>query len=201
MKTFVLSLTNSILNSNYAPIGLAVIGFAESSFFPIPPDVIMIPLAFINPSLSFFYAGITTISSVIGGLFGYFIGHKGGKPLVNRFISEEKLYHVKLYYNRYDVWAVAVAGLSPIPYKVFTIAAGLFDLNLKRFIFASFLGRGGRFFLIGGLIFFFGPTIKPFLTKNLELLTIVFTLLLIGGFLIIRLVTKSKKTIKSNPDQ
>ncbi len=152
----------------------------------------MIPLSFINPSLSLFYAGITTTSSVIGGLFGYFIGNKGGKAIVNKLISDKKLYKVKLYYNKYDVWAVAMAGLTPIPYKIFTIAAGLFDLDIKRFTIASTFGRGARFFLVGILIFLFGVKIKPFLTNNLELVIIVFSILLIGSFILInKLLNKS----------
>ncbi len=183
---------NSLTNSPSAPVSLFIIAFAESSFFPIPPDTIQIPLSLINPKLSFLYASISTLSSVIGGIFGYFIGNKGGKPIVNRIISDEKLYKVKLLYQKYDVWAIFVAGFSPIPYKIFTLSAGLFDLNFKRFIIASFIGRGSRFFLVATLIFIFGETIKHFLDKYLELAIIGFTVLLIGGFFVINKFLQKK---------
>ncbi|OGK31206.1 hypothetical protein A3F29_01785 [Candidatus Roizmanbacteria bacterium RIFCSPHIGHO2_12_FULL_33_9] len=192
MSELISGFTDYILSTNFPLIGLAIIAFAESSFFPIPPDVIMIPLALINPAFAIFYGIITTISSVIGGMFGYFIGLKGGKPLVNKFISEEKLYKVKLYYNQYDVWAIIIAGLTPIPYKLFTISAGLFDLKFTRFVIASLIGRGSRFLTVGTLIFFFGVQIKEFLTNYLELATIAFSVLLIGGFFIINKLLKSK---------
>ena len=192
MSELISGFTDYILSTNFPLIGLAIVAFAESSFFPIPPDVIMIPLALINPAFAIFYGIITTISSVIGGMFGYFIGLKGGKPLVNKFISEEKLYKVKLYYNQYDVWAIIIAGLTPIPYKLFTISAGLFDLKFTRFVIASLIGRGSRFLTVGTLIFFFGVQIKEFLTNYLELATIAFSVLLIGGFFIINKLLKSK---------
>ncbi|MFH1827522.1 MAG: YqaA family protein [bacterium] len=192
MQETISSFVDFILSSNFPIAGLAIVAFAESSFFPIPPDVIMIPLALINPANAIIYGIITTLSSIIGGMFGYFIGVKGGKPLVKKFISEEKLYKVKLYYNQYDVWAIIVAGFSPIPYKLFTITAGLFDLKFGRFIIASAIGRGGRFLTIGTLIFFFGVPIKEFLTNYLELATIAFSVLLIGGFFVINRLLKSK---------
>jgi len=171
-----------VINSNYPVIGLAITAFAESSFFPVPPDLIYIPLSILNPKNAFFYAFLTTFFSVFGGIFGYFIGKIGGRPLVKKFISDEKLYHVKLFYNKYDVWAILIAGFTPIPYKIFTIAAGIFDLDLKKFIIASILGRGGRFFLVCALIYFFGESIKYFLERYFELFTIIFILLLFGGF-------------------
>ena len=192
MSELISGFTDYILSTDFPLIGLAIIAFAESSFFPIPPDVIMIPLSLINPAYAIFYGIITTVSSVIGGMFGYFIGLKGGKPLVNKFISEEKLYKVKLYYNQYDVWAIIIAGLTPIPYKLFTISAGLFDLKFTRFVIASLIGRGSRFLTVGTLIFFFGVQIKEFLTNYLELATVAFSVLLIGGFFVINKLLKSK---------
>lgn len=197
MKEFFGGFVDSIINSNYPVIGLSITAFAESSFFPVPPDLIYIPLAILNPKNAFFYAFITTLFSVLGGVFGYFIGKLGGKPLVTKFISEEKLYNVKLFYNKYDVWAVFIGGFTPIPYKVFTVAAGIFDLNLRNFIIASIFGRGVRFFLVCGLIYFFGPSIKYFLEKYFELFTIIFMVLLIGGFWLVKKIF-NKKPIKKN---
>ena len=200
MKEAIMQFAECIVSSDYALLGLFLLSFAESSFFPVPPDLVMIPLAVLNPPLALFYALITTLGSVIGGVFGFFIGNKGGKKIVYKFISEQKLYNVKLYYKKYDVWAVIVAAFSPIPYKVFSISAGLFDLDFKRFIIASIIGRGGRFFIVGTLIFLFGATIKTFLNEYFELVTIGFTILLIGGFIIANFVFKHKKKtlIKDN---
>lgn len=183
-----------VIYSPFAIFGLAAIAFAESSFFPIPPDTILIPLSLANPQMSFYYATITTIFSILGGLFGYFIGNKGGKPLVKKFISMEKLDRVKELYQKYDVWAVTLGAFTPLPYKVFTIAAGLMDLNIKRFMVASALGRGGRFFAIATVIYFFGPYAKKFLDQYFELVIIGFTVLLIGGILVANKVLSKKNT-------
>ncbi|MCX7955970.1 MAG: DedA family protein [Patescibacteria group bacterium] len=197
MKEFLMNFINNAISSNNALLILFVLSFAESSFFPIPPDTLMIPLALMNPKLAIFYAFLTTVSSVLGGVFGYFIGLKGGRPLVKKFISDEKLYQVKLLYQKYDVWAVIIAGFSPIPYKIFTIAAGLFELDLKRFVIASFIGRGGRFFLVGTLIFIFGEKIKYFLTHYLEWAIIGITVLFIGGFVVVNKVLKKSSSFTS----
>lgn len=197
IKQIIADFINTSINSQGSLYILAALAFAESSFFPIPPDTLMIPMALINPALSLFYALITTISSVLGGIFGYFIGNKGGKPVVNRIISENKLYQVKLLYQKYDVWAILVAGFSPIPYKIFTISAGLFDLDIKRFVIASFFGRGGRFFLVGTLIFIFGEKIKYFLNRYLEISIVILTVLLIGGFVLVNKILNKKQQANS----
>jgi len=195
MREFFGSFVNSILNSNYPIVGLSILSFAESFFFPIPPDVVYIPLAILNPKNAFFYAFITTFFSVLGGIFGYYLGKIGGRPLIKKIVSEEKLYQVKLFYARYDVLAVIIGGFTPIPYKFFSISAGIFDINLKKFILASIIGRGGRFFLVCTLIFFFGSRIKYFLENYFEIFTIIFTLLLIGGFVFVNkfFTNKSKE--------
>ena len=195
MREFFGSFVNSILNSNYPIVGLSILSFAESFFFPIPPDVVYIPLAILNPKNAFFYAFITTFFSVLGGIFGYYLGKIGGQPLIKKIVSEEKLYQVKLFYARYDVLAVIIGGFTPIPYKIFSISAGIFDINLKKFILASIIGRGGRFFLVCTLIFFFGLRIKYFLENYFEIFTIIFTLLLIGGFVFVNkfFTNKSKE--------
>ncbi|GIW63550.1 MAG: cytochrome b561 [Patescibacteria group bacterium] len=193
MKEIVYSFVESIVNSQYADIGLLLTAFAESSFFPIPPDALLIPLGLLNPDKALVLSALTTVASVLGGGFGYFVGYKGGRPIVSKFISDEKLYKVKQLYNKYDVWAVGIAAFTPIPYKVFTIAAGLFELDFKRFMLASLLGRGGRFFAIGLSIHIFGPSIKPFLTNNLEVFTVGFAVLLILGFWFINFFLKKHK--------
>lgn len=182
--------------SDYAIAILFVMAFAESSFFPVPPDVLMIPMALANPPLALLYATITTLGSTLGGMFGYYIGDKGGKKILHRFVSLEKIEMVKYYYHKYDVWAVAVAALTPIPYKLFTISAGTFSLNFKRFVLASIVGRGGRFYLVGFLIFLFGATVQHFLENYFEIAIVVFTVLLIGGFWFINYISKKFKPQK-----
>ncbi|NQT06679.1 MAG: DedA family protein [Candidatus Omnitrophica bacterium] len=178
------------------PLGLFMLSFAESSFFPIPPDILLIALALITPESSFFLALITTIGSVLGAIFGYFVGLKGGRPLLEKFVSKEKISLVHNYFNKYEAWAIGIAGFTPIPYKVFTISAGVFYINFTRFIIASILSRGARFFLVGGAIYLFGDTIKLYIEKYFNLFTIAFVLLLVLGFVAIKLFSKihAKKT-------
>lgn len=170
----------------FGSLALFLIAFAESSFFPIPPDILLIALCFINPSLSLFYALITLIGSVTGGMFGYLIGLKGGKPLVGRFISREKIELAHNYFERFEAWAIIIAGFTPIPYKVFTISAGVLYVNFKTFVFASLLGRGGRFFLVAFSILLFGKQIEDLLHRYFNLATIIFIALLLGGFFVLK---------------
>ena len=174
----------------YASSALALLAFAESSFFPIPPDVLLISLCLIDPDRSFGYAALCTGSSVLGGLFGYGIGRYGGRPILERFMSAAKIQAVQRYYQRYDVWAVGIAGFTPIPYKVFTVSAGTFLLDVKRFALASLVGRGGRFFLVAALFYFFGEPIGEFVKESLNWLSVVFAVLLVGGFALIHYWSK-----------
>lgn len=190
MLGFITSFIDSVLNSDYNLIFLSLISIAEAVFLPLPPDIFLIPLSLLNPNLAILYAGVTTASSIIGGVIGYMIGNKGGKIVVYKFISKERLSKVKHYYNKYDVWAILIAAFSPIPYKVFTISAGLFDLNLKKFILVSTIGRGARFYLIAVVITIFGPSIKLYLFRYFEIFTVVVVVLLVGGVFIFNLIFK-----------
>lgn len=185
----------------YASVALFGIAFAESSFFPIPPDVLMIPLAISRPPFALLFATLATVASVLGGVFGYLIGKWGGQPVLHRLFSEEKIRTVQHYYHKYDVWAIGIAGFTPIPYKLFTISAGVFDLDFKRFMVASLLGRGGRFFMVGGLIMVFGEAIQGFIDEYFDLLAVAFTVLLIGGFYVINVVGKRVKPVKARAEQ
>jgi membrane protein YqaA with SNARE-associated domain len=127
---------------------------------------------------------------VLGGIVGYVLGLKGGRPLLQRLISEERIRFVERYYQKYDIWAVGIAGFTPIPYKAFTISAGAFALDLKRFILISLVNRSARFFLVGLMIFIFGETAKLYLTKYIDKLSIAFVVLLILGFLAVRFFIK-----------
>ena len=179
----------------YGDLALFCIAFAESSFFPIPPDVLLMALAVANPQDSLWYATICTAGSVLGGCFGYGLGKYGGQPVLCwlyrfKLFSQEKMALVENYYQRYDVWAVGAAGLTPLPYKVFTITAGLFNLNFPRFLLASLVSRALRFYAVGALFYFFGGPIQAFIDKYLGILSVAFCVLLIGGFWVIRVMGK-----------
>ena len=174
----------------YGGLALFVLALCESSFFPIPPDALLIALCMANPRGSFWYAAICSLGSVVGGILGYGLGRFGGRPLLERWVSAERVQLVQRYYQRWDVWAVAVAGFTPIPYKVFTISSGAFLLDLIRFIIASLVSRSARFFLVSGLFYFYGPTIKQFIIRYFNVLTILFFVLLVMGFWFVRIHSK-----------
>ena len=176
----------------YGTWALFFLAVCESSFFPIPPDILLIALAIAIPKKSFKFALVCSIGSVIGGCFGYLIGWKFMAAIGNRIIEvyglTPKFEYIRQLYSAYDAWAVAIAGFTPIPYKVFTISAGAFHINFSVFFFASLLSRSARFFMVGGLIFIFGPKIRNFIDQYFNLLAIAFTLLLIAGFVAIKMV-------------
>lgn len=161
---------------------LFLLAFAESSFFPIPPDVLLIPLCLGDPEKSFWFAFLCTAGSVLGGIAGYGIGYWGGRPLVYKLFSDKKIKAVENLYDRWNAWATGIAGLTPIPYKIFTISGGACAINFKVFVIASIVSRSLRFFGVAALIFFFGEPIKAFIEEYLNLLTIAFVVLLVLGF-------------------
>ncbi|MCR4368413.1 MAG: DedA family protein [archaeon] len=160
----------------YGNLGLFALAFAESSFFPIPPDVLLIAFALADPQNAFMFAAIATIGSVAGGVFGYFLGKKLGEPLLLKFTSKEKVAHVQKLYDELGFWAVFAAGFSPIPYKVFTIFSGVMKMDLGKFILASVLSRGLRFFAVATVIFFYGAPIREFLNGYFEIITLAISL-------------------------
>ena len=169
---------------------LAIVAFVESSFFPIPPDIMLIPMIIAAPKKAWKIATVATIASVVGGYFGYLIGFLGydliAKPLLNFYGYLEKFEQFSKYYNEYGAWIVLGAGITPFPYKVITIASGVVGMNIWIFGFASVVARGLRFFIIAGLLRFFGEPIKKIIEKHFGLLSIIFFILLIGGFLLIK---------------
>jgi len=173
-----------------ASTALFILAFAESSFFPIPPDVLLITLAIAMPRKSFRWAAIALAGSVIGGIAGYLLGLNFmaiiGDRILNFYNLQAKYGEVQELYRQYDAWAVAVGGFTPLPYKLFTITAGAFRINFLTFVIASIISRAGRFFLVAGFIYLFGPKVRYFLEKYFNLFTIIFTILLIGGFIIIK---------------
>lgn len=183
-------------NSKWGALALFVLAFAESSFFPIPPDVLLIALCLGAVKRSFRFALICLVGSILGAAGGYAIGYylwqnTAGEytALANWFFAhvftEESFLQVKGLYDEYDFWIVFTAGFTPLPYKLFTISGGLFKIDLVMFFVASIVSRGLRFFLIAGLIWKFGAPIKTFIEKYFNLLAILFTVLLIGGFFLI----------------
>ena len=181
--------------SKWGALALFVLAFAESSFFPIPPDVLLIALCIGATAKSFRFAAICLAGSVLGALVGYAIGHyawvtpDGYTALADwcytHLFSVEKFNEVKALYDKWDFWIVFTAGFTPLPYKLFTITGGLFSINLPMFVVASLVSRGLRFFLVAGLIWKFGAPIKSFIDKYFNLLAIAFTVLLIGAFVLV----------------
>ena len=169
---------------------LFAISFIESSFFPIPPDIMIIPMVLATQNKAYKIASVATLASVLGGCFGYAIGVFGyeviAKPLLEFYGYMENFHKFENYYHQYGAWIVFIAGLTPIPYKLITIASGIVRLDFSIFIVASILARGMRFYLIAWLLKRYGEPMKSFIEKNLNLLSIVFVLLLIGGFAIIK---------------
>ena len=166
----------------YAEYYLGGLSFAESSFFPIPPDVMLMPMSLALPERWVRFALITTIASVLGGIFGYFIGIWASdwfEPWLTNGGYAERFEQAKSLFNTWGVWAVLVAGFSPIPYKLFTITAGLLSMAFAPFVVASLIGRGARFFLVAGLIAKAGPRMEPTILKYIEWLGWLVVVLLI----------------------
>ncbi|RME62774.1 MAG: DedA family protein, partial [Nitrospirae bacterium] len=157
-----------VLHWAHTPYGtwaLFVNAFSEASFFPVPPDVLLMALSLSRPRKAFFYALVCTIGSTIGGAFGFFLGLKFwslAQSIVFNYVSQETFETVRQYFLKYEAWAIAIAGFTPIPYKVFTISAGFFRVDFWVFVIASIISRGARFFLVGGLLYIFGEKIKDF---------------------------------------
>ncbi|WP_420207915.1 YqaA family protein [Candidatus Electronema sp. JC] len=176
------------------PAGLWVfffIALAESSFFPIPPDVFLVALCVGAPKKSFKFAAVCTVGSVIGGALGYGLGlafmDTLGMKIVSIYGLAEKYDMVRDMYQQHDALAVAAAGFTPLPYKLFTITAGVCKVNFFTFILASIVSRAARFFLVAALIYKFGAPVQYFIRKYFNILTIIFLLLLIGGFALMKL--------------
>lgn len=183
----------------YGPAALFILSFAEASFFPIPPDVLLIALALGMRSRSLNFALLCSVASVLGAVFGYGIGSYAWWAENGSFsgfaqwffanipgFTETVFYRIQGLYNEWNFWVIFTAGFTPIPYKVFTVSAGAFDINFFMFIVASIVSRSARFFLIAGLIWKFGEPIREFIDKYFNLVVIAFTVLLIGGFVSIK---------------
>lgn len=168
---------------------LGAFAFAESSFFPVPPDILLIPLCLSAPRRAWWFAALTTACSVVGGMFGYLLGavayQSVGRPLLELYGAMDGFDTLAGLYQSYDAWVVGVAGFTPIPYKVFTIAAGFFEVDFAVFVLASVVGRGGRFFLVAGLLRWLGDPVRVFIDRWFNWLTLALAVLFVGGFIVV----------------
>ncbi|MEL6426368.1 MAG: YqaA family protein [Pseudomonadota bacterium] len=180
----------SLADSPYALWMLAIVSFIESSVFPIPPDVLLIPMVLAAPHRAWLIAGVCTISSVLGGAFGYWIGAElldtVGRPVLEFYGKWEKFADFSARYNEFGAWAVLFAGVTPFPYKVITITSGATGLDFWVFMISSVVARGLRFFIVAGLLWKFGPPIRVFIEERLGLMFTIAMALLIGGFAAVR---------------
>ena len=176
----------------HAVPALAVISFAESSFFPIPPDVMLIPMIVANRARAWLIATVCTISSVAGGIVGYAIGFflwdSIGRRLVDFYGYSHQFETFQGWYNDYGLLIVFIAGITPLPYKVFTIASGVTGLPLATFVAGSVVSRGIRFFAEAALLWWIGEPIRAFVEKNLQWVTVAFVVFLVGGFTVLKLI-------------
>lgn len=181
----------SLSAKDHAMLFLFLVAFAESSFFPIPPDVMIIPMVLATPQKAWRIAGLATFASVIGGYLGYIIGSCFfdliAKPLLEMYNALNQFKEFENYYHLYGAWIVFGAGITPFPYKIITIASGVVHLDLFIFTIASVLARGIRFFLVAWLLKKYGAPMKVFIEKNLGWLSVLFLILLIGSFALIKL--------------
>jgi membrane protein YqaA with SNARE-associated domain len=178
-----------LADSKHALLALAFVAFVESSVFPIPPDILMIPMILAAPHRAFLIAGIATVSSVLGGLFGYYIGYglfdTVGRPVLEFYGKDKYFEEFAVRYNEWGAWAVLIAGVTPFPYKVITILSGSTALSLPVFMVASVIARGLRFFIVASLLWKFGEPIRDFIEKRLGLMFTLYIILLLGGFYVV----------------
>ncbi len=171
---------------------LAVIAFAEASFFPIPPDALLVPMALAKPRAAWRYAAICTVASVVGGALGYLIGFalfdQLAQPILGMYGYGAAYAAFQAKFQEYGLWIILIKGLTPIPYKIVTIAAGAARFDFISFMLASVLTRGARFFIVATLLHFFGDSVRLFIERRLTLVTSVFAIGIVGGFLALKLL-------------
>jgi membrane protein YqaA with SNARE-associated domain len=175
--------------SRLAPVWLAIVSFAESSFFPIPPDVMLAPMVLARPSKAFVYAGICTAASVVGGLLGYFIGlhlQPVGLFILKVFGHPEGQAEFQRWFDQWGLWVILIKGATPIPYKLVTITAGFAKFSLFTFIWASVLTRGFRFFVVAAILKYFGPAMLKEFERRINLYAILGLVVLVGGFVALK---------------
>ena len=174
----------------HAMWALIAVSFAESSFFPLPPDLLLIPMILARPRRAFLLAGLCTVMSVLGGFLGYAIGYflfdAIGRPILEFYHAMARYDALKAAFAKWGVWIIIIKGLTPIPYKLVTIAAGVTHFDLMTFVAASIISRSIRFFFLAALLWWFGPAVREFIEKRLMLVTSLFAAALVGGFVALR---------------
>jgi membrane protein YqaA with SNARE-associated domain len=169
---------------------LAAISFAESSFFPIPPDILLIPMILAQPRRAWVIATVCTVSSVLGGFVGYAIGYflfdTIGRPVLEFYHAMDRYEALKAAFAQWGAWIIILKGLTPIPFKLVTIASGVAQFDLLAFALASVVSRSIRFFLLAALLWWFGDSVREFIERRLMLVTSAFAAALVGGFLVLR---------------
>jgi membrane protein YqaA with SNARE-associated domain len=169
---------------------LIAVAYAESSFFPIPPDVLLIPMMLARPRAAWRLAAYCTLASVAGGMLGYAIGYYGfdliGRPILEFYGAMPRYEALKAQFADYGAWIIIIKGMTPIPYKLVTITSGALHFDLSAFVGASIISRSLRFFLVALLLWWFGPVVRDFIEKRLMLVTSIFAVFLVGGFLVLR---------------
>jgi len=184
--------TMSLAGHRHALWVLAAVSFVESSVFPIPPDVLMIPMILAAPQRAFLIAGVCTAASVLGGVAGYGIGYffyeQVGRPVLESLGKADAMEGFNARFNDVGFWAVLVAGLTPFPYKVITIMSGWTAMPLATFLVTSLIARGLRFFIVAALLWKFGAPIRDFIERRLGLMFTLFVALLVGGFALLRVL-------------
>lgn len=182
--------TMRLAGHRHALWALAAVSFVESSFFPIPPDAMLIPMVLANRNRAWLIAIVCTVASVLGGIAGYAIGYflfeQIGRPLIELYGYQDAYQTFQAQYTEWGAWIVATAGFTVLPFKVFTIASGVAALNLAVFVIAATLSRGARFFLVAAVLWYFGPPIRVFVERHLGKLTTLFFVLLVGGIVAVR---------------
>lgn len=173
---------------NLGALGLFIVAFIESIFFPIPPDVILIPLALSSPESSLYFAFITTMGSVLGSIVGYYLGKFLGDKILSKFFSVEQISKAKEIFTKHGSFGIFIAGFSPIPYKIFTILSGVMNFDIKKLFIIALISRGLRFFSEGIIILNFGADAMKLLSENFEITIIFSTILLIVGYVIFTLI-------------
>jgi membrane protein YqaA with SNARE-associated domain len=174
----------------HAVAALAAIAFIESSFFPLPPDILLIPMAMARPKRAFWLATVATASSVAGGFLGYAIGYylfdAIGRPVLEFYGAMHRYDALKQAFDEWGAWIIIIKGMTPIPYKLVTIASGVAHFDLATFAIASLISRSLRFFLLAALLYFFGERVRDFIERRLMLVTTIFAAGLVGGFFVLR---------------
>lgn len=191
----------SFAHSDWVIFVLAVVSFTESIISPFPPDPILIAAAVFNPAMALIFAAVVTAASVLGALVGHWLGKRFGRPILNRFFSPQKVLRVEALFQKYGVWAIVFAAVTPVPYKVFAVTAGAMDMSLRPFILASVIGRGARMFLWAALAIVFGEDLIALVETQGILLGGIFGLTVIAAFALWLLIARLRRRAHTQPNR